>query len=161
MIFYLYDALNKKINNTQIQHRRKPNKLKYIIIWLILIITVNIIFYYLGLFENSVNVPLKINTGFKRKSHLTVIPNNNSFRNIKSKNMIDMKKNNEFNKNIYDVMSKDNIIDIKKNSNFTKNIYDVVSKENINTIDNILKEVKNIPVPQSNDFDYYNFLNNI
>ena len=124
MKFYLY---NNKEKDT-----RRPNKLKYIIIWLTLIIVINIIFYYLGIFDKKIEKKVKICETIKKvKPVKQIITKNNSFRN-----------------NInYDKIN--------------KNIFEIVPKENIEAIESILQEVKNIPVPQINNNDYYNFLNNI
>ena len=52
MKFYLY--------NNKEKYTRRPNKLKYIIIWLTLIIVINIIFYYLGIFDKKIEKRVKI-----------------------------------------------------------------------------------------------------
>ena len=124
MKFYLY--------NNKEKYTRRPNKLKYIIIWLTLIIVINIIFYYLGIFDKKIEKRVKICETIKKvKPVKQIITKNNSFRN-----------------NInYDKIN--------------KNIFEIVPKENIEAIESILQEVKNIPVPQTNNNDYYNFLNNI
>ena len=124
MKFYLY--------NNKEKYTRRPNKLKYIIIWLTLIIVINIIFYYLGIFDKKIEKKVKICETIKKvKPVKQIITKNNSFRN-----------------NInYDKIN--------------KNIFEIVPKENIEAIESILQEVKNIPIPQTNNNDYYNFLNNI
>lgn len=128
MIFYIYDYFSEKFNNTEIRNRKKPNKLKYIIIWLILIIIVNIIFYFLGLFDGAAVKASNLNKILvKPKSTPKIIPKNNTFRNTINYDRID------------------------------KKVYDIVPKENVEAIESILNEVKNIPVPQNIKMDEYNF----
>lgn len=107
MIFY---SKNTDLNEG---HRKKPSKLKYIVIWLTLIIIVNVIFYYLGLFETSVNPPI-INKIPKKVKVPKIISKNNTFRNDINYKRID--------KNVFDIVPKENIEAIDSILNEVKNI---------------------------------------
>lgn len=113
MIFYLLDYINSKSNNLKENNRKKPNKLKYIIIWLTLIIIINVIFYYLGLFKSSSQIPL-INNIVNTTEPPKIVSKNNSFRNDINYERI--------NKKVFDIVPKENIEAIESILNDVKNI---------------------------------------
>ena len=113
MIFYLLDYLSSKSNKLKENNRKKPNKLKYIVIWLTLIIIINIIFYYLGLFNRSSQTPLTENI-IKKIKPPKIISKNNSFRNNINYERIDKK--------VLDIVPKENIEAIESILNDVKNM---------------------------------------
>ena len=100
MIFYLLDYFKSKSDKLKESNRKKPNKLKYIVIWLTLIIIVNVIFYYLGLFDTSSQRPI-IKNIVKKVEPPKIISKNNSFRNNINYERIDKK--------VFDIVPKENI----------------------------------------------------
>ena len=113
MIFYLLDYFKSKSDKLKESNRKKPNKLKYIVIWLTLIIIVNVIFYYLGLFDTSSQRPI-IKNIVKKVEPPKIISKNNSFRNNINYERIDKK--------VFDIVPKENIEAIESILNDVKSM---------------------------------------
>lgn len=111
MIFKLFDNIYTKFNNQD--RNKKPNKIKYIIVWLCLITLVTVIFHSFGLFK-SYNSSTYFNYVPRIKSNKVVGGYNNSFRNNNNYERID--------KNILNVVPKYNIKAIDSILNDVKNI---------------------------------------
>lgn len=126
-MIFIFSFIKEKFTDIRKNHRKNPNKLRIITLWITLIIILTALFYHFGAFENEINPniqnisqvkkPLKLINAIKQK------PINNSFRNKKP----------------------------------DKKIYEIIPKENIDKIDSILSEVKKMPVPQNYTNNDYNF----
>lgn len=128
-MIFIFNFISEKFTDIRKNHRKNPNKLRIILLWVTFIIILTVLFYHFGAFDNKINKnpitqnvnqinkPLKLINAIKQK------PINNSFRNKKP----------------------------------DKKIYEIIPKENIDKINSILSEVKKMPVPQNYTNDDYNF----
>lgn len=130
-MIFIFSFVKEKFMNLRNSHRKNPNKLRIILLWITFIIILTLIFYHFGAFnfENKKSIAPQLNS-LNKKLNNTILnspinqkPINNSFRNRKP----------------------------------DKKIYKIVPKENVDKIDSILSEVKKMPVPQNYTNDDYNF----
>lgn len=130
-MIFIFSFIKEKFTNIRKSHRKNPNKLRIIMIWITLIIILTISFYHFGAFKfemkndmiPQLDIDNKMPSNSILKSSIKQKPVNNTFRNKK----------------------------------LNKKIYKIVPKENVDKIDSILSEVKKMPVPQNYTNDDYNF----
>ena len=130
-MIFIFSFIKEKFTNIRKNHRKNPNKLRIIMLWITLITILTLSFYHFGAFnfEKKNNVTSQLNSLNKKTNNIFLPapikqkPINNSFRNKKP----------------------------------DKKIYKIVPKENVEKIDSILAEVKKMPVPQNYTNDDYNF----
>ena len=130
-MIFIINFVREKFTNIRNSHRKNPNKLRIIMIWITLIIIFSISFYHFGAFkfEKSNDIVQQLDIESKMPSDSIL------------KNPIKQKSTN----NLF------------RNKKPNKKIYKIVPKENIDKIDSILSEVKKMPVPQNYSNDDYNF----
>ena len=130
-MIFIFSFIKEKFTDIRKTHRKNPNKLRIIMLWITFIIILTLIFYHFGAFK------------FEKKNNVTPQLNslNKSSNNLFSKSPVKQKPiNNSF-----------------RNRKPDKKIYKIIPKENIDKIDSILSEVKKMPVPQNYTNDDYNF----
>lgn len=130
-MIFIFNFVKEKFINLRNNHRKNPNKLRIIMLWITFIIILTLTFYHFGAFK------------FEKKKN--TIPQLNS---------LDKKSNNIFLKSAINQKPINNSF---RNRKPDKKIYKIVPKENVDKIDSILSEVKKMPVPQNYSNDDYNF----
>ena len=99
-MIFIFNFISEKFTDIRRNHRKNPNKLRIISLWVTFIIILTVLFYHFGAFDNKINkdaVTKNVNQINKPLKLIKQKPINNSFRNKKP------------DKQIYEIIPKENI----------------------------------------------------